>query len=269
MNHRRPYRRLWALLLGTTSLFTLPGLAAASATSTPQRLAPRTDAISVTPSLVLTDARFAVKGELTRAAAGALATLEVKRGKKWLPIRTQHLTAGSTFSFSLIENRPGRMAFRVVANKSSRSAVRVSSTVVESVAVWHYLSDLTNLYYDHALGLGSGSVEISGIAYPHSVIGHYFADSTIVGEYNLQRRCITLSAVAGVDDNSPDNGAVSAEVSTDSSSVFSQTVSLGAPKTVQLPMTNVLRLTLDFVTGSSWSYSDTVAFGNAKVLCTF
>lgn len=87
---------------------------------------------------------------------------------------------------------------------------------------------LNSKYYDTALVPDGGDEECSGSA-----------------EYNLSREWKTLTIVAGVDDNST-NKAARVTIEIDGEPGFTGEVLLGRPKTISVPVTGVLRLSISY-----------------------
>ncbi|MET7643331.1 protein kinase [Streptomyces sp. NPDC005426] len=109
-----------------------------------------------------------------------------------------------------------------------------SLTTLDPVASGQYADlavgngTLNSKYYDTALVPDGGDEGCSGSA-----------------EYNLSREWKTLTMIAGVDDNSSDKAArVTIEI--DGEPGFTGEVLLGKPKTISVPVTGVLRLSISY-----------------------
>jgi hypothetical protein len=130
-----------------------------------------------------------------------------------------------------------------------------------NVAKWSYLESWNQVDG----GAYTGSVEINGVTYNHSV---YFlaayGDNDNVG-FNLARKCYSLKAVVGVDDSDTSGSSAEFSIETDGTTVFDASLKLGADRPVVLNVRHVLRLELDAYIDAGGNDFD---YGNARVLCS-
>lgn len=125
------------------------------------------------------------------------------------------------------------------------STLGIMKVSVARSAVTNYLADqqAVNGY------IRAGSATVSGVAYPHSLYTS-FCDGGTGGafvEYNLGRNYQTFAATAGVADDSHSNASTALlEVFADGRKVYSQTVSYGQAFPINVDMTNVLRLKIQW-----------------------
>ncbi|MBT8162583.1 MULTISPECIES: protein kinase [Arthrobacter] len=125
------------------------------------------------------------------------------------------------------------------------STLGIMKVTVSRSAITTYLADQSAVNGS----MSSGSANISGVAYPHS-LSATFCDYSPEGasvEYNLGRNYQTFAATAGVSDDSQSNSStVLVEVFADGRKVSSQTVSYGQAFPINVDMTNVLRLKIQW-----------------------
>lgn len=79
-------------------------------------------------------------------------------------------------------------------------------------------------------------------------------------EYNLSREWKTLTMVAGIDDSSADR-ASRLTISVDNKAVFTGEVDLGAPQTLNLDVSNGLRLSIAYANTGSGCHMGTLVLG--------
>ncbi|MGW2592115.1 protein kinase domain-containing protein [Streptomyces sp. NPDC001515] len=186
---------------------------------------------------------------LSLALAAALATIGVQalragddekddgKGAKAAPTVTVTKTApadgsaeepasGSTASPDASEGTTAPPEAASVNTKSLTTMDAVAGGQFADLAVGS--GTLNSTYYDTALVPDGGDPECSGSV-----------------EYNLSREWKTLTMVAGVDDNSS-NKAARVTIEVDDEPGFTGEVLLGKPKTISVPVTGVLRLTISY-----------------------
>lgn len=107
-----------------------------------------------------------------------------------------------------------------------------------------YLSELQEIPESSGT-IEKGSAEVNGKQLVHSVMLEVSSgNETKTVEYNLGRAWRTLTATCGVSDNAPANAKVRFEAFGDGNRLFSEVLTLGQSKSMNLNLTNVLRLKL-------------------------
>jgi hypothetical protein len=114
----------------------------------------------------------------------------------------------------------------------------------------------------------SGSLKINGVVTDDTLYG--WACRQPVLNYDLNRAYTTLTATAGVDDNSVPTDNVTMKFATDGNVVGTSVVKLGTTAPVQVNVANALRLTITITTSSTACDSATgtgthYAIGNAQL----
>lgn len=125
------------------------------------------------------------------------------------------------------------------------STLGIMKVTIARSAITNYLADQRSV----SGNISSGSATVSGVAYPHSLYASFCEWGTGGGsvEYNLGRNYQTFAATAGVADDSRSNASTALlEVFADGRKVYSQTVSYGQPFPINVDMTNVLRLKIQW-----------------------
>ena len=122
-----------------------------------------------------------------------------------------------------------------------------------------YLAEMETVSSD---GLGACETFLDGVAFPNSMCGYYGSSEA---SWNLSRGFRTVTATVGRSDEAenPDT-QVKVEAFLDQRPVWSGTVSLGTPVTMELDVTDALRLRL-MATSLDGNYTE-VVFGDLKAL---
>ncbi|OOP59416.1 hypothetical protein BMF89_20485 [Arthrobacter sp. SRS-W-1-2016] len=126
------------------------------------------------------------------------------------------------------------------------STLGIMKVSVARSAVTNYLADQQSVNGS----MSKGSATISGVAYPHSITTNFCNWGDTAGgsvEYNLGRNYQTFAATAGLADDSHSNASTALlEIFADGRKVYSQTVSYGQAFPINVDMTNVLRLKIQY-----------------------
>jgi len=99
--------------------------------------------------------------------------------------------------------------------------------------------------------------------YAKSVRLGIYGGSSTSEWWNLSRKCTRLASVVGQDDTDDAANTFQAAAAADSVDLWSGSVSLGHPASVDVDVSGYLRLVLS----ASGSVSGHVAWGDARVLC--
>jgi hypothetical protein len=94
----------------------------------------------------------------------------------------------------------------------------------------------------------SGTIKVNGQLLDDSVYG--WACNQPVLNFDLNRAYTTLTATVGVDDNAIDTDNVTITFKADGAQIGSSQVKLGTPAQVQLPVSNILRLSIQVTTSN-------------------
>jgi NPCBM/NEW2 domain len=114
----------------------------------------------------------------------------------------------------------------------------------------------------------SGTVKINGAVLDDSIYGWACGPSTL--NFDLNRAYTTLTATAGVDDNSMATDSVTFTFTADGNQIGSSVVKLGTSAPVQLNVANVLRLGITIAStatacDSGIGFGTHFALGNAQL----
>ena len=227
------------------------------------RLAPTKITLARSHSPVITGNAVDFSGVVTPHSQRSL-TLQQKLRGKWKPLATAKSNSSGAYKFRWVISAPGTLSFRVgvKATKKAQGANSPNVTVVGER--WHYLSDEQPVQSE--CECENGPIEINGKTYAHSVFENdiIFADPDWA-DYNLRRSCVTLTAVAGLGDDSSSDASAELDVLLDGTNKFSHDFGLGQSAKVSLKINGNLRLRL------SWTYlagSDPdIGWGDARILC--
>lgn len=212
-------------------------------------------------SPVVTGTAVIFSGQVTPKAQRSL-TLEQKVRGKWKQQAATKSARNGTYSFRWVVSAPGTLAFRVGV-KATKSAKGANSPAVDVIGErWHYLASLPDI--NPNCGCSFGPIEINGTNYAHSVFDlGTSGDDTV--DYNLKRKCVTLSVVAGLGDNSSSDASEELDILLDGTNKFSRDFGLGQSAKLSLKVSGNLRLEL------AWTYlagsENDIGWGNARVLC--
>ena len=244
-------------------------IATAATTSAPSAAA---DAYTVTATankttLVLGQ-RVVITGSVSPGASGEKVVLQ-KRYKpkaKWEKERRATISSDGTFKVS---DRPTSLKprwYRVVKPATSSHASGTSGEVRVDVYRWHYVSDLD--YHENEWVDYGYTQNINGTAYKKSLAADDGYGTNWI-EYNVNRKCIKLRAVYGLDDDSDTGAYGQIEVLGDGNSLYSHNFNLGQSEKKTLDVSNVLRLRLEFTALNDDDYYSYGAAGSPRILCAY
>lgn len=229
-------------------------------------LTPATAATGVSMTVSKTTVLVGTKEHFSGHASGSghKIALQHKAGKTWHNVASHHTDSSGNYKFAFIPAAPGHPTYRVAAINSRGRVTGASPSTRVTVLEWHYLSDLHPL--GGSCGYTYGTAEVNGTTYPHTL----FLESCNVSgpyEYNLERKCSTFTAVAGLSDSAPSDAVQEIDISADGNQLFSQQFGLGQSTPVSLHISGNLRLSMDSTRVSGGGTSP--ALGNARILCSF
>jgi len=213
-------------------------------------------------TLVL-DQAAKVSGTVTPTYAGQKVVLRQLLHGKYQTVASRLVHRGQ-FTFTVRPSAAGVFTYRVyVGRHGARSAAR-SSTVRESVYRWHYLADMDSAGEND---WWTDTAEVDGTTYTHSLVVTVY-EGTFVANYNLARKCSTMTGVAGLSDDATPDDTFEFGILGDGNQLFTDTLQLGQHQTFKLNVQSVLRLEL---TGTPVSNQDVdeLVYGNPRVLCMF
>lgn len=202
-------------------------------------------------------------GSVSPRAAGKPVVLQ-KRYRltdPWTTERTATITSTGTFR---VGDRPSTLRarwYRIKKPASSTRGAGYSSAFKVLVFKWHYLYDLDEV--DSDWFYSKDTLNINGNAYKKSLV----SDETGYIEYNLNRKCKTLTATLGLSDESQSGAQANLEILGDGNSLWGRTFSLGESAPVKLTTTNVLRLRIESTDLNN--QEEYAAVGSPRVLCRF
>jgi hypothetical protein len=105
-----------------------------------------------------------------------------------------------------------------------------------------YLSDLDSVA--NSGWLLTGTPEVNGRYYTHTVVQYLTGPGTATVSYNLGRQWRALDMTLGLSDKSAENVQVQFQVTADGRTLYTGNFALGQSRHVRLNVTNVLRLDL-------------------------
>jgi hypothetical protein len=208
---------------------------------------------------------ISVTGTTSKNLRGRQAILQRASGSKWVSTGySAKVSSRSTFKISAKAQGVGRTAYRAIAASTSKLKAASSSAKRITVYRWTYLSRITA---KSSYIVDNTSVEINAVTYPNSLL--MTRNNTFDGRatYNLKRECVSFVAWSGVPDTESITMQAQQTLSLDGTVVSTTIVQGGTTNPISLDVTGALEL------GLSRDYTDTaygsLAFGNAKILCTF
>jgi hypothetical protein len=204
-----------------------------------------------------------ITGTVTPAAAGQVVTLQVRYGKKgsWTSLRTATIASGGTYAVKDVPSSTRTRWYRVLKPASGNTAAGVSPELRVQVYQWQYLTD--RRYHAKETFYAGTLANINGKKYPKSVRSSF--DGWI--EYNVNRRCRTLTGVTGLDDSSETGAQARIDISGDGNLLSSKTYGVGSSDAQKLSIKRVLRLRVEVfvLTVDAWDVYGAV--GSPRVLC--
>ena len=213
-----------------------------------------------TPSAVTEGAATRFTGAISPARIVTV-SLQQLVGARWTGLTSVRTNRYGQFAFSRV---PASAAYRVVAAVPAGTVLSRSTSVKVSPRSV-FLSDLdaTVSYPD-----GSGSKNISGVAYEHSITLSGTGNRRIV-EYAPAGTWSTFTTTVGLTDDSAADGHARLEIYADGRSAWSGVATLGAPLPVSLNVAGVQRLRFEV---SGWtdgsSNNSSLALGAARFTTT-
>jgi hypothetical protein len=201
------------------------------------------------------------------AAAGEKVVLQekFKPGKKWADQRKAKVQKDGSYRVTDTPTSNFTHAYRIVMPTTSKHSRGVSPTVKVKVYGWTRLADLA---FVNDEGMGTGSVNINGKAYEHSVFAIYPWDTDSYVEYNLNHGCTRLQASFGISDASSTGGQAQVTALSDGTPIYTHTFDVGQHQTKTVALDNPLKLRLESTSTSTGGAFGLGAFGNATVFCT-
>jgi hypothetical protein len=159
--------------------------------------------------------------------------------------------------------------YRVVMPATKQHARGVSASTRVTAYSWQELTDRKGV---NGMWIRFGTAYIDGNSYKNSVIARYAADpgeayGTAHIEYNLDHKCIKLSATFGLSDDSETGGQAEVNVLSDGTMVYSNTFDLGEKEAKTIALDKPLKLRLD-THQTSPTASGYGVFGSVRILCT-
>lgn len=202
-------------------------------------------------------------GRLTPGGAGRSIVLQRYGSAGWHGVKTTHTRRAGTYEFRFVVHAPGPVKLRVYA-PSTEQAPSVISPSIRIVGLrWHYLSAMKPV---RGRAHETGTVDVSGRSYPHSVqlSSH---QSSPFATYDLRDSCHRVRATLGLDDDSDPGATATLLVSADGHRVFDHHFSVGDDAGINKSVKGRSRLRLSLhADRNPVSYGD---FGTIRVLCAF
>ena len=260
--HSRPSPRSWPRLL-----VALLGAALVAsfmvATTTPAHAA-RTYKVTAKAnvSTLTLGSTGVIRGTVKPAAPKQRVFLQQLARGTWSTVLAKRLTKKSKYKLVMNPTRAGVNQFRVCKKAYKKIRAACTNPVRVSVYRWHYLTDFDAVDGD---GYDEGdTLSTNGVAYKKSI--RLYTPGFI--EYNLDRKCRTLSAVAGADDENTTGSVVNLEVLTDGASQVNRNYGLGQSERISPSLVNILRVRLEGADVVDEG-ADYAVVGSPRVYCSF
>jgi hypothetical protein len=164
----------------------------------------------------------------------------------------------------------------ILSQNPKAGAPVLNGTIQVTVARQPVVTYLDSLPTVSGQWTSADTTELSGKTYAHALVNDqqfYCADESNASgdavEYNLSRGYRRLEAVVGIDDNAQDSAVkVRVEAFVDGRPAGTVTAQYGKPATLKVDVAGGLRLKLQWVAvaGTCYSGTDSLAFGEAKLL---
>ena len=256
----------------------LPGLVLALALTGASTLAPadaasdhhtrpaKAGSFQVTASVrsdeVVKGEQVKIKGSVTPAAPGARVSLLVRYAdqKQWKTIGHATIRSNGTFSVKDEAGSVRARKYRVVKPAGQGRGAGRSHPMKVTVFGWRTLDSLQPLG-GNTIAEG-GSATINGQTYASSLKGPLNAGRI---EYNLNRDCLQLDAVYGIDDSSQLGASAVLSVFGDGVQKHSAAYGLTQAQQLTVDLSDVFRLAVT----STQTGGAVPAVGTPKVLCSF
>jgi hypothetical protein len=200
-------------------------------------------------------------------AAGQKVVLQerFKPGAKWQDQTKDKINSSGKYSLSDRPTANTRHAYRVVMPAVGSHSKGVSRTIQVTAYGW---VDLTGFAGINGHGMTSGSVDINGKTYDHSVRSSQ-PNSTGSIEYNLSHQCDAMRSTFGISDGSTTGGQAEVGVLSDGTSVYDKTFDLGQAEKKTIALDTPLKVKLTATdTNVASDTNGFGAFGDAEVHCT-
>lgn len=205
-----------------------------------------------------------IRGNVKPAAPKQRVFLQQLVRRDWTTIRAKRLTKKSKYKMVMNPTKPGVNQFRVCKKAFKRIRAACTGPVRVTVFRWHYLTDFDAVASDDLEE--EDTLSINGVNYKKSLMTHYFFSTSAYREYNLDRKCIALKGVAGIEDSSRSGSRGQLEILTDGNSLLNQTLTLGSATPFSLNVTNAFRLRFE-ATVRDDDTRGIVAVGSPQVYC--
>lgn len=254
----------------TAALLIVAALTAAAGTTPATSAAPKhraayTVTATASASTVVIGKTVKFTGSVSPAAVGEKVALQVRasKSKPWETTGVAKIASGGSYTVSDRPEVTKKLTYRVVKPASDGHTAGVSASMTVTVYQWHYLTDL-----DYGAGRDVGeydTVTINGNIYKKSLRATSGSYPGFL-EYDVRRRCTTLTGVVGLSDFSSSDGSGEIELLADGNSIYDHTFTFGTDESVSLDISNALRLRFEFTPLVHNAYG---AWGKPRILCAF
>lgn len=221
--------------------------------------------IRAAKSTVVLGKTATVSGTVSHARTGSSLMMQQRHGKKWTNLRHVKVGTGHTFKYAARPSTPGAATYRACAPADKSHLAGCSSSVTVQIYKWHYLTDLNEIDGESVY---TGTSNINGSTYTKSLHDGYPGYGTTWIEYNVNRKCSTLTGTYGLSDNSATGSVSQIELLADGNSLYKRAFSLGQSEQVTTKLSGYLRIRFEIVKASRPYYAYG-AVGSPKVLCQF
>lgn len=245
--------RTWTAVVAVTTVLML-GCAAPSSAGEPGARPGGVSLTSPEAVQIMAGERATVAGEITPARKGSLVSIQQQRRGKWVTVATTKTGNGGSFSASVRLTKAGVYKVRASAGKAG-----ASSPMQVIVLGTYYLADR-----ETAAGKAYvGEVRMNAKNYPRSVwmARDGWSGRQQPAEWDLQRRCSTLTFTAGIRDSDERGSTATLSLSVDEAPATDVPLTWGATQEITFDVSGALRLVVK-VEGQP-----TVALGDARLTC--
>ena len=252
--------RTWTAIVAVAAALVI-GWAAPSVAGTPTTRPGGVSLTSPEAVQIMAGDRAPVAGEITPARKGTRVNIQQQRRGKWVTITTTKTGNGGSFSAAVRLTKAGVYKLRASAGKAG-----ASSPMQVIVLGTYYLADRDVAASDQRVD--ATEVRMNGLTYPRSIYMRAYAYGNPVAEWDLQRRCSTLTLTAGIPDSQPRESTATLSLSVDQAPATDIPIAWGATQEITFDVSGALRLVVKVdPSGYDKGYDGGLALGNARLTC--
>lgn len=197
--------------------------------------------LSINKTVIDSEESVKLSGKVVPGAAGITVKVQkrLEGTTKWVNEKTLTTKAGGVYSYKDNPATEGKRRYRVIVPTTRQHPQGVSPSVPLTIYRWQPLGEL--VIRSKSYTASTSSVSVNGVDYGPSFTGYTYGVEGAV-DWNLDKRCTSLTTRVGNGDNSDDLAQATIQLVTDGTNAYVGSFALTQSQARTVDLTGVFRL---------------------------